>query len=732
MLTAINYGYTYDAAGRIQTMTTPEGTNTFTLDAADQLQVASLTGESYTYDKTGNRTGGGAVTGPGNRVFFDGTYRYTYDAEGNRTAKFRDTTPGETLSLGDTDVTVYAYDQRNRLVAVSHVNAWTAAQDNALATQPTSGLPGSDLELRYTYDYADRRIRRSIDADGRAGSGAESVSFAAYAGDVRTLEISRTVAFPGGFFGQVVQRNFYGNGQDEILAVDQITWNGTTPTTSTYWTFSDHQDSVRDIVSGNAADRGTVVEHRQYDSFGRILSRTTDAFLRNVPTPGVGIDFAYAGRPVEAATGLSDNRARWYEPGTGRFINEDPSGFKGGDANLYRYVGNDPVNKVDPSGLAAIWTGGAKASVPAAGWANHGQASSQSGISPLILQDDRDRMSYDGYAYRGRLFEPEPVRPTLENSDLARVMPAYQERIGIRDVVSFALDALPAIGPLKSGFELATGYDPITLKPVSPAMAAVGLFASVIPGGKAAARPTAGLFRAIGRSADEFVDVARVASRFDSFAMFGKNASTFIPSRPVGYSSTAGLDFSRSFFSHVPSVPVAPVSGYGMFGRNVPPPSGPSSTALKDLFLRNAESPLFRARANAWNWVRGRSPVVWDDFMTRLRNSDFNDYASFSEARRSLGFADTGPTEWLFGLANPIRQIPFVRNAATRHELFHAVDDLTTGLFSQKRTFGLWLRAETSAHLIGGPLIGVPAYGVFGYSIYVGLNGLHDWIRGDQ
>ncbi|HHK42217.1 MAG TPA: hypothetical protein ENJ50_07350, partial [Planctomycetaceae bacterium] len=35
----------------------------------------------------------------------------------------------------------------------------------------------------------------------------------------------------------------------------------------------------------------------------------------------------------------------------GRFLSEDPIGFEAGDANLTRYVGNDPVGKVDPSGL---------------------------------------------------------------------------------------------------------------------------------------------------------------------------------------------------------------------------------------------------------------------------------------------------------------------------------------------------------------------------------------------
>ena len=197
-------------------------------------------------------------------------------------------------------------------MAVSHVNAWTATQASAVAAFTAQGtaVPGSDLELRYAYDYADRRIRRSMDGDGVAGTGQASVSFAAYAGDVRTLEIARpndklVVAVATGqvigFLGQVVERNFYGNGEDEILAVDKITWNGSTPTTSTFWTFADHQGTIRDIVSGNAGTRGQVVEHRQYDSFGKILARTANLSpgAATLPGAGVGVAFGYTGRPID-------------------------------------------------------------------------------------------------------------------------------------------------------------------------------------------------------------------------------------------------------------------------------------------------------------------------------------------------------------------------------------------------------------------------------------------------
>jgi hypothetical protein len=45
-----------------------------------------------------------------------------------------------------------------------------------------------------------------------------------------------------------------------------------------------------------------------------------------------------------------DYRARYYNPQIGRFIAEDPLEFRGGDANLYAYVWNSPLNFIDPFG----------------------------------------------------------------------------------------------------------------------------------------------------------------------------------------------------------------------------------------------------------------------------------------------------------------------------------------------------------------------------------------------
>ena len=59
--------------------------------------------------------------------------------------------------------------------------------------------------------------------------------------------------------------------------------------------------------------------------------------------------FGYTGREPDAS-GLTYYRARYYDPASRRFTQRDPIGF-GGGLNQYAYVGNNPVNFTDPSGL---------------------------------------------------------------------------------------------------------------------------------------------------------------------------------------------------------------------------------------------------------------------------------------------------------------------------------------------------------------------------------------------
>src|SRR5215470_16797565 len=63
-----------------------------------------------------------------------------------------------------------------------------------------------------------------------------------------------------------------------------------------------------------------------------------------------GAQWKYTGREYDGLSKLQYNRARYYDPVTGRWTSQDPLGFDAGDSNLYRYAGNNPTNRSDPSG----------------------------------------------------------------------------------------------------------------------------------------------------------------------------------------------------------------------------------------------------------------------------------------------------------------------------------------------------------------------------------------------
>jgi RHS repeat-associated protein len=59
----------------------------------------------------------------------------------------------------------------------------------------------------------------------------------------------------------------------------------------------------------------------------------------------------YTAREWIADLQLYDYRHRFYNPDTGRFLQTDPTGFDAGDMNLFRYCGDDPMDRSDPMGL---------------------------------------------------------------------------------------------------------------------------------------------------------------------------------------------------------------------------------------------------------------------------------------------------------------------------------------------------------------------------------------------
>jgi RHS repeat-associated protein len=83
-----------------------------------------------------------------------------------------------------------------------------------------------------------------------------------------------------------------------------------------------------------------VVATYTYDPFGNLLSKTG-----TVDQP-----FRYSTKLYDEKTGLSYFGYRFYSPALGRWLNRDPLGEAGG-INLYSYVRNNPLNRVDPYGM---------------------------------------------------------------------------------------------------------------------------------------------------------------------------------------------------------------------------------------------------------------------------------------------------------------------------------------------------------------------------------------------
>ena len=102
-------------------------------------------------------------------------------------------------------------------------------------------------------------------------------------------------------------------------------------------------------------DGGGNVTNLTNNAGAQVGSYTYDAFGNTVATSGTSAsENPYRFSTKEQIGGLYSYGLRFYSPGLGRWINRDPIGEAGG-ANLYGFVGNDPVNMVDEYGLAAMW-----------------------------------------------------------------------------------------------------------------------------------------------------------------------------------------------------------------------------------------------------------------------------------------------------------------------------------------------------------------------------------------
>ena len=381
--------YTYDKSGRPASVTTPDGiTGTYRFDDSGYLlqllyKKANgnvVTGVSYTLAANGQRqthnefdessavSGDGSLTNPVrvHRYSYDGANRLTqeqvtdrggvvqrttgfsFDKAGNRLQKV------ETTSQG-TETTNYTYDANDRLTQeVKTTNANTQVQtlytwdDNGNLKSKTTG---AQLTL-YNWDNGNHLIEVKQGVNEATAQTIARYRYDTYGNRAEKIEpgqngladkVTAYLTDRTFSYAQVVQETTtQGQAVEPVRYVWGVGLIGQVRSGQPVFYHSDGQASVRVLSDGN----GNTVENYSYDAFGKPDSQ---AVYKNA--------YRYTGEYFDDSIGLQYNRARWYDPATGRFNSIDPASGKAIlpiTLNKYVYAGSDPVNGRDPSGLTTL------------------------------------------------------------------------------------------------------------------------------------------------------------------------------------------------------------------------------------------------------------------------------------------------------------------------------------------------------------------------------------------
>jgi RHS repeat-associated protein len=252
-------------------------------------------------------------------------FEYAYDLSGNRTSKVQNSnTETHTIDPGS-----------NRLQG-------TSGSENQAYSYDAAGNLTGDGTFIYTYNAEGRRL--SATATGQAIS---------YGYNALGQRVSKTVNGVTTRYVYDEQGHLTGEYDASGQLIQEIVWFGNLPiavlkpgatTIDVYYLHADHLGTPRKI---NRPSDNKAVWAWESEAFGNSLPNQNPSNLGEFV-----FNLRFPGQYYDAETGLHYNYFRDYDPATGRYIQSDPIGLAGG-LNTYGYVGGNPVNTVDPSGLEA-------------------------------------------------------------------------------------------------------------------------------------------------------------------------------------------------------------------------------------------------------------------------------------------------------------------------------------------------------------------------------------------